>query len=152
MTAIKKYAIPGLILHGIMTVACGILGYELIMYIYGGGFDLNVDTSGYGEMGMIFILIIGVLYLAALVPMAYAIGSGLNFVFKLLQLTTGKWGFAVPSVILDGGALLLISNLFVTALSMNDGWIVAIPLGILMAAYIVSFVFDIKTFKAKNQP
>lgn len=150
MTPVKKDAIPGLIINGIIAIVGGIGGYMLLRSFIENGFESDTDFSGTGEMGIVLLLVAGLVYFAAAIPLLYSIGAGISAFFKLLQLLTGLWGFAIPSVIVDCLGLVINFNLFAISLSTYEGWIVAIPIGILMALNVVTVVFDFKTFIEKD--
>ena len=150
MTPVKKDAIPGLIINGIIAIVGGIGGYMILRSFIENGFESDTDFSGAGEMGIVLLLVAGLVYFAAAIPLLYSIGAGISAFFKLLQLLTGLWGFAIPSVIVDCLGLVINFNLFAISLSTYEGWIVAIPIGILMALNVVTVVFDFKTFIEKD--
>ena len=152
MTATRKNAIPGLIINGVISAASGVIGYMLLDSVLKNGFEgLEFDTSGNGEMGLVLLLVVGMVYVAAAIPLFYSIWVGISAIFKLFQLLTGKWGFAVPGVIFD--CIWLMTNLgfFTACFGMPSGWIVAMFVLVLVALSVVSVVFDFKTFVNKNE-
>lgn len=152
MTATRKNAIPGLIINGVISAASGVIGYMLLDSVLKNGFEgVEVDTSGNGEMGLILLLVAGMVYVAAAIPLFYSIWVGLSAILKLFQLLTGKWGFAVPAVIFDCIWLMTNFGFFTFCFGMPSGWIVAIFVLVLVALSVVSVVFDFKTFVDKNE-
>lgn len=152
MTATRKNAIPGLIINGVISAASGVIGYMLLDSVLKNGFEgVKFDTTGNGEMGLILLLVAGMVYVAAAIPLFYSIWVGFGAIFKLFQLLTGKWGFAVPGVIFDCIWLMTNFGFFTFCLGMPSGWIVAIFVLVLVALSVVSVVFDFKTFVDKNE-
>ncbi len=152
MTATRKNAIPGLIINGVIAIVGGIVGYMLLDSLLKNGIEGGeIDTSGAGEMGLILLLVVGMIYVAAALPLVYSFWVGLGAIFKLFQLMTGKWGFAVPAVIFDCIWLVTNLNLFVACFGMPSGWIAAIAVLALVVLSAVSVVFDFKTFTEKNE-
>lgn len=152
MTATRKNAIPGLIINGVISAASGVIGYMLLDSVLKNGFEgVEVDTSGNGEMGLVLLLVVGMVYVAAALPLIYSIWVGISAILKLFQLLTGKWGFAVVAVIFD--CIWLMTNLgfFSACFGMPQGWIVAIGALVIVALSVVSVVFDFKTFVDKNE-
>jgi hypothetical protein len=152
MTATRKNAIPGLIINAVISAASGVIGYMLLDSVLKNGFEgVEFDTSGNGEMGLVLLLVVGMVYVAAALPLVYSIWVGLSGILKLFQLLTGKWGFAVVAVIFD--CIWLMTNLgfFSSCFGMPSGWIAAIFVLVLVALSVVSVVFDFKTFVDKNQ-
>ncbi len=151
MVKIKKLAVFGLIVNLlIMIVSAFCFGALLLQYSEGGFGIGGEDLEKLGEMSILLFAILG----AALVMLfgtllLFFLGSFLSLVMKICQLKTGKGGFAIPSLIFEGG-LLMMEFLWLSASLSYGNYLTTAVFAAPFVLSLVSFLQNVKTLKIRG--
>ena len=95
-------------------------------------------------------LSIGIMKIVAIFVLIYAAVAFINLLLKSMQAAFGKWGFAIPCILLD--VLLLIVNGAVAVSSITEPSPIGIFLGaVIVIAAIWSIVANVKTMVHRNE-
>lgn len=124
--------------HSITSLVASLL---LLVFAIGALISINgeivvIQNAPPGEGIDLSGLSIGILTIIAIFTLIYGGIVLIGAVFKLIQTTSGKWGFAIPAIILDLPILVVNGALLVNGI--NEGEILGIALPV--ALVIVSLV------------
>ena len=130
----KKYALISLFsnLFLLLFAVCALVGINIEV----AAVQSAPPTEGLDFRG----LSIGILTIFAVLILIYGGIVLINVILGSLQLGTGKWGFAIPSLII--GIILLIANLLFLIAAVNDGglatMLIAVPVVVASLASLIA--------------
>ncbi len=139
----KKYALISLVSN-----------FLLMIFAVGSLIGINLEVSkiknsppvdGIDLRG----LSVGILGIIASLLLIYGGVVLINLLLKAAHLGTGKWGFAIPCVILD--VLLTVANTAILIGTVNEGEALSIAfLGVITAASILSIMMNGRSIATRN--
>lgn len=130
----KKYALISLFsnLFLLLFAVCALVGINIEV----AAVQSAPPTEGLDFRG----LSIGILTIFAALILIYGGVVLINVILGSLQLGTGKWGFAIPSLVI--GIILLIANLLFLITAVNDGglttMLIAVPVAVASLASLIA--------------
>ena len=151
MNRIKKLAIPGLIINGLMALLSGV-GFVWLWKGFSEGDFLGDMGGSLEDLGIYAMLIVGIIGAAILMifgtVLLIFICSALSAVMKAFQVATGKGGFAIPCLVFEGALLIVEGLWFLGGLSTG---VIAVLFALPFALSVLSFAFDVKTLKVRGE-